>query len=196
MPDLLRQALRSDVAELWRVRYAVRENRLTPGRISDAELIAQIESSGRGWVIENQGKLLGFAIGNAENGNIWALFVDPDHAGQGHGRRLHDAMLDWLWSRGLQRLWLSTTPGTRAEAFYRRAGWQDCGLTTGGELRFEIFMAHGRSDPVVPFARGKAACHALQAIGHPVEWHDYPMQHSVCPEEIVDLNRWLLKTLA
>ena len=67
---------------------------------------------------------------------------------------------------------------------------------SGVNADLPVFMAHGRSDPVVPFARGKAACQALQAIGHPVEWHDYSMQHSVCPEEIVDLNRWLLKTLA
>ena len=36
----------------------------------------------------------------------------------------------------------------------------------------------------------------LVALGHPVEWHEYPMAHSVCPEEVVDLNRWLLRVLA
>ncbi|MDR7333544.1 alpha/beta hydrolase [Roseateles asaccharophilus] len=59
-----------------------------------------------------------------------------------------------------------------------------------------IFMAHGRQDPIVPHARGAASRDALRALGHDVEWHDYPMPHSVCAEEIADLNAWLLKQLA
>jgi phospholipase/carboxylesterase len=59
-----------------------------------------------------------------------------------------------------------------------------------------VFMAHGRFDPVVPLARGTASRDTLLALGHSVEWHDYPMQHSVCQEEIEDLNAWLLKVLA
>ena len=45
---ILRQATRDDVAGLWRVRYAVTENTLTPGRIGDDELVDQIERTGRG----------------------------------------------------------------------------------------------------------------------------------------------------
>jgi len=59
-----------------------------------------------------------------------------------------------------------------------------------------IFMGHGRRDAVVPAARGLSARDSLSALGYPVEWHDYPMEHSVCAEEIVDLNRWLLRVLA
>ncbi|MDR7272781.1 phospholipase/carboxylesterase [Pelomonas saccharophila] len=59
-----------------------------------------------------------------------------------------------------------------------------------------IFMAHGTQDPVVVPARGTASRDALRALGHEVEWHDYPMPHSVCMEEIEDLNAWLLKQLA
>jgi phospholipase/carboxylesterase len=58
-----------------------------------------------------------------------------------------------------------------------------------------IFLAHGRADPVVDYARGVATRDALKALGYAVEWHDYAMPHSVCPEEIVDLNRWLLRVL-
>ena len=58
-----------------------------------------------------------------------------------------------------------------------------------------IFLAHGRQDPVVPLARGAASRDALRALGHEVEWHDYPMPHSVCAEEVADLNAWLLKQL-
>ncbi len=59
-----------------------------------------------------------------------------------------------------------------------------------------IFLAHGRQDPVVALARGLETRTALQDLGYPVEWHEYPMQHSVCAEEIADLNRWLLRVLA
>jgi phospholipase/carboxylesterase len=59
-----------------------------------------------------------------------------------------------------------------------------------------VFLAHGRADPVVPIDRAIASRDALQALGHPVEWHEYPMAHSVCAEEIGDLNRWLLAVVA
>jgi phospholipase/carboxylesterase len=48
----------------------------------------------------------------------------------------------------------------------------------------------------VPLARGKASADALRALGYAVDWHEYPMAHSVCMEEIQDLNGWLLKVLA
>lgn len=139
----LRQATRDDTAELWRVRYAVTENTLTPGRISDAELHAYLEDHGRGWVVELEpgpgSRIAGFAIGDARDGNIWALFVDPACAGRGHGRALHDVMVDWLFSTGLVRLHLGTQPGSRAEAFYRRAGWRPLHIDNHGERRFELF---------------------------------------------------------
>ena len=58
-----------------------------------------------------------------------------------------------------------------------------------------IFLAHGTLDPVVPLARGEAARDQLKAAGYPLDWHTYPMQHSVSPEEITDLEAFLLKVL-
>ncbi len=137
MTAILRQASRADVPGIQRVRHSVRENRLVSITISDEEVVDQIERTGRGWVIEDGGELVAFAIGNAESGNIWALFVDPAHEGRGFGRRLHDEMLSWLWSRGVRRAWLSTAPATRAERFYEKAGWRRCGVSTSGELLLE-----------------------------------------------------------
>jgi len=54
-----------------------------------------------------------------------------------------------------------------------------------------IFMAHGRNDPVVPYALGVFSRDALQAFGYTVEWHEYAMQHSVCEEELRDIANWL-----
>ncbi len=58
-----------------------------------------------------------------------------------------------------------------------------------------IFLAHGVQDNVVSLERGTASRDVLRDLGHDVEWHEYPMAHSVCLEEITDLNRWLLKVL-
>lgn len=59
-----------------------------------------------------------------------------------------------------------------------------------------IFLAHGRDDPMIPLERATASRDALRALGYAVEWHDYAMPHSVCIDEINDLNRWLLRVLA
>jgi phospholipase/carboxylesterase len=59
-----------------------------------------------------------------------------------------------------------------------------------------VFLAHGRSDGVVPIARGIAGRDLLQSLGQPVEWHDYPMEHSVCLEEVQALQGWLRRVLA
>lgn len=54
-----------------------------------------------------------------------------------------------------------------------------------------LFLAHGQDDPVVPFMLGEAALTALKAAGYAVEWHAYPMPHSVCPAEINDISLWI-----
>jgi phospholipase/carboxylesterase len=58
-----------------------------------------------------------------------------------------------------------------------------------------IFLAHGSADPMIPIARARQSRDVLVALGHPVEWHEYPMAHSVCAAEIADLDRWLLRVL-
>jgi GNAT superfamily N-acetyltransferase len=135
---LLRVAVRDDIAQIQRVRHAVRENQLTSGLISDDEVRMHLEQLGRGWVIEVGGTIRAFAIGNKRNGNVWALFVEQGHEQRGYGRRLHDTMMAWFWAEGVARVWLSTGAQTRAEAFYRAAGWRYAGLTPRGEVRFEM----------------------------------------------------------
>jgi len=58
-----------------------------------------------------------------------------------------------------------------------------------------VFMAHGRNDPVIPFTLGAASREALLEFGYAVEWHEYSMQHSVCEEELRDIEAWLTKRL-
>jgi phospholipase/carboxylesterase len=59
-----------------------------------------------------------------------------------------------------------------------------------------IFLAHGTADPIIPLQRATASRDALRSLGCVVDWHEYAMPHSVHPQEVVDLNRWLLKALA
>jgi phospholipase/carboxylesterase len=59
-----------------------------------------------------------------------------------------------------------------------------------------VFLAHGTDDEIVVHRRGADSRDLLERLGYRVEWHDYPMGHSVCMEEIHDLNRWLLQVLA
>ena len=58
-----------------------------------------------------------------------------------------------------------------------------------------IFMAHGTFDPVVPLVMGAGSMTLMAGLGYRVEWKQYPMQHSVCPEEIEDVGAWLRKVL-
>jgi GNAT superfamily N-acetyltransferase len=138
---VLRQAMRDDLPDLLRVRYAVSENR--PSRIiPDSQVIEALELTGRGWVIELDGEIAAFAIGNAVTGSVFALFVDPSHQGHGYGRRLHDTVVEWLWSRGLDRIWLNTQPGTRAQLFYEKLGWLCRGTADSGQLRLELLKTN------------------------------------------------------
>jgi phospholipase/carboxylesterase len=58
-----------------------------------------------------------------------------------------------------------------------------------------IFMAHGTGDPVIPLARARQAREVLTGLGYAVEWREYRMAHSVCPEEIADISAWLGRVL-
>ena len=133
----LRQAVPADLPRMWEVRYSVAENTLTPGRINDEEFLQAIETTGRGWVIEADGQIQAFAVGNALTGNVWALFVRPQAQGRGFGSRLHTAMLEWFHNQKVELLWLSTGTHTQARKFYEKHGWQCVGPYGDDEVRYE-----------------------------------------------------------
>lgn len=138
MIEVLRQATIADADSIWRVRYAVSENTLQPGRLTSEDVRREIEDTGRGWVIEVAGRIVAFAIGNARTGNIWALFVQPDAQGHGYGSRLHDEMIAWLREQQAPTLWLTTGGTTRAAGFYERRGWRRVGVASDGDTRYEL----------------------------------------------------------
>lgn len=59
-----------------------------------------------------------------------------------------------------------------------------------------IFMAHGRNDPLIPIEAAKDSGDLLTTLGYPLQWHEYNMPHSVCPEEIRDIADWLSGVLS
>ena len=137
--DSFREAVIEDIAVIQTIRNAVRENRLSdPSRVTDNDVQEYILDRGKGWVYEHDGHIVGFAIGDLQDANIWALFILPEFEGIGIGRSLHDTMVTWMFDQGLSCIWLSTAPGTRAERFYREAGWTKTGITPSGEIRFEL----------------------------------------------------------
>ena len=80
------------------------------------------------------------------------------------------------------------------------SGYLPLAATTGAERHAanastSIFLAHGRADPVIPIARAIASRDALKALGYDVEWHEYPMAHTVAMEEIADMGRWMASRL-
>jgi phospholipase/carboxylesterase len=58
-----------------------------------------------------------------------------------------------------------------------------------------IFWAHGLHDPMIPLALAEQGREQVAALGYRIEWHQYPMPHSVCAEEIAEVARWLGRVL-
>ena len=70
----------------------------------------------------------------------------------------------------------------------------DIGASVGSR-DLPVFMAHGSFDPMLPMQWGRASADKLIEAGFSVDWHDYPMAHAVCPQEIEDIRCWLLSVL-
>ena len=135
----IRQAQIKDIIQIQVVRNAVKENRLSnPALVTDKDCEEYLTVSCKGWVCEIENTIVGFAIADMQENNIWALFVHPDYEGKGIGKSLHDTMLDWYFLQGKETVWLGTSPNTRAAKFYTKAGWLAKGFVNKGEINFEM----------------------------------------------------------
>ena len=138
----IREALVTDIPEIQIIRHSVKENILSdPNLVSDADCVEYITNRGKGWVYEIINLMVGFAIADLQENNIWALFILPEYEKNGIGKKLHDTMLKWYFSQTDKTFWLSTSPNTRAEKFYRNAGWREVGVYGKGEIKFEMSSA-------------------------------------------------------
>ncbi|MEI7734319.1 MAG: GNAT family N-acetyltransferase [Ferruginibacter sp.] len=136
---IYREAVISDIPQLQLIRNAVKENVLSnPALVQDKDYVEYLTERGKGWVCEKDGIIIGFAIADLKDDNIWALFVHPDQEQMGIGKALHEIMLNWYFKQQKERVWLSTGANTRAEKFYRLQGWRDAGIYGKGEIKFEM----------------------------------------------------------
>ncbi len=136
---IFREAGLNDIEQMMRVRFSVKENRLSnPDLVTANDYKNYLLHRGKGWVCETEDEIVGFAIADKVEHNVWALFVKPGFERKGIGKRLHDDMLDWYFNKINSTIWLGTAPNTRAEKFYRKAGWKEVGIHGKGEIKFEM----------------------------------------------------------
>lgn len=136
---IFREATKFDIPQIQIVRNSVKENTLSdPNLVSDQDCEEFLTIRGKGWVCEIDDQIIGFAIVDLIENNIWALFVDPNFEQKGVGRKLHQLMLEWYFSQTQQNIWLGTELNTKAEIFYRKAGWAEIGLHGSKEIKFEM----------------------------------------------------------
>lgn len=135
---MIRVATIADIPYIQRVRNSVKENKLShPSRVTDQDCLLYLTKRGRGWVYEVEDKIVGFAIADLIEQNVWALFLHPEFEGIGIGKKLHDHMLSWYFMQN-KKIWLGTEPNTRAEGFYRKMGWRETGMHGENEIKFEM----------------------------------------------------------
>ena len=143
-----REARRDEIRQIQIVRKSVKENVLSdPSRVTDQDCEEFLVVRGKGWVCETDGQVVGFAIADLKERNIWALFVHPGYEGRGIGRRLHGMMLDWYFAQTMDTVFLGTAFDTRAERFYRKAGWKEVGTHGPLEIRFEMTHREWTDNP-------------------------------------------------
>jgi GNAT superfamily N-acetyltransferase len=136
---IFREATITDISQMQIVRNAVKENVLSnPALVKDEDYVVFITQRGKGWVCEIDNTIVGFAICDLVDDNIWALFVHPNFDKRGIGKTLHKLMMDWYFAQGKEKCWLSTAPNSRAEKFYEMQGWKVVGVYGKGETKFEI----------------------------------------------------------
>ena len=142
---IIREATLEDIAKIQMVRNSVKENTLSdPNLVTDQDCKEFLTQRGKGWVCEINKKIVGFSIVDLSENNIWALFLHPDFENHGIGRKLHDVMLNWYFDQTNVKVWLGTSPNTRAEIFYRKSGWKETGRQ-GKEIKFEMTFDNWKS---------------------------------------------------
>jgi GNAT superfamily N-acetyltransferase len=136
---IFREANILDITQMQIVRNEVKENTLSdPALVLDNDYVDYLTNRGKGWVCEIDNQIVGFAIADLKENNIWALFVNPEYEKKGTGKQLHNMMLDWYFKQTKETIWLSTAFNTRAEKFYRMQQWTEKGMYGTKEIKFEM----------------------------------------------------------
>lgn len=130
-----------DLSEIIEVRASTRENSLSRAALRDLGITEEstaelLRTTHRGWLCEEEERIVGFAIGDGKTGELWVIAVLPEFEGRGVGLRLIESVEEWLWSLGWQEVWLwtSSDPKKRAFTFYSKRGWHV--TETKGEILY------------------------------------------------------------
>lgn len=134
----LRPITHTDIPALFEVRVATHENAMTLEElerlgITPESVASMLGESHAGWLWEDEGRVVGFAMGNRLTGEMWVIALLPEYVGRGLGSRLLREVEGWLAAQGWSRIWLTTDPDTslKAYAFYRKHGWNDDRVENG-----------------------------------------------------------------
>jgi len=138
---IFREADTNDIRQLHSIRLSVNENVLrNPSLVTEEDYINFLSLCGKGWLCEVDNNIVGFAIIDCKQHNIWALFVLPEFEGKGIRKKLQEIRLDWYFNENAETLWLGTSLNTRVENFYKKSGWKEVGKRQNGEIKFELTM--------------------------------------------------------
>jgi ribosomal protein S18 acetylase RimI-like enzyme len=128
----------TDISALFRVRSATDENRLTPEElaslgITESSVAEKLRGTYKGWLCEDDGEVVGFAIGDKVSSEMWVIAVLPTHIRHGVGSKLLATVEEWMFRNGCPEIWLTTDVDTslRAYSFYRSRGWEDWKIEKG-----------------------------------------------------------------
>lgn len=129
-----------DMQSIFDVRIATWHNErgrqeLTQMGITHQSVRELLTDTHRGWLCEADSRIVGFAMGNRNNGEMWVIAVLKEYEGLGIGKRLLQLVEDWLFSEGWNEIWLTTDPDEtlRAVGFYRHLGWMDWKVEPDGD---------------------------------------------------------------
>jgi len=132
-----------DLPAAFAVRLSTVENAMTLERlesdygITPQSLARAMKSDVKGWLCEEAGQVVGFAMGDLSKGEVGVVAVLPGHEGRGIGRNLLTLVQNWLFSESFDEIWLlaDPDPSLRAHGFYRKLGWQPTGeFSKGNEV--------------------------------------------------------------
>ena len=130
-----------DLPATFAVRLSTVENAITMEElerdyaITPDSLAAAMAAQVRGWLCEEAGTVVGFAMGDGANGEVQVVAVRPEYEAKGIGKALLARVRDWLFLQGYREVWLRANPdpGIRAHGFYRRLGWRATGRMVGDD---------------------------------------------------------------
>ena len=139
MPATYREMRLDDLPATLAVRLSTIENAITLEEleseygITPESMAVAMGSDLRGWLCEESGKVVGFAMGDRSNGEVQVVAVHPEHEGKGIGMSLLSRVQSWLFSQGHDAVWLLSNPNpkVRAHGFYRKLGWRPSGQRKG-----------------------------------------------------------------